>query len=462
MTKFVNFVNKINIKKQVLSNFEGIFSTTAFQVAIFASGLAINKCIALFSGPLGIALFGVIKNFYRMASSFLMLGSATVIINKAAAAANSNILQKELAFNILKLTLLQSIAALLSIFFLKDLIYTLVFVSVIPESFAWIVQMIIMLILFSVFAEMMASFFNGLLELKKVFIASLSGSFVTLLLAIILKPTSFVALSFLALSSGLTSSIIMGFFLFQKLSSMRSVQSISDSEVFSKLPIAPSLLLVPLLVSTSVIIIQNLISGEYGLEALATYTLCVTLIGALMTLIMSSARMYFLPKLGTLTDPEERNSFFQMNAYFFLLTTALALTFLLLFADQIIYILYSDQFISASGLLMLRASTMILTAFFWIVVVSAWEKNRFNLYIISEVIRETLYVGTCLFCVQQGLGLDAVFLGFVLAEIIASFVWVGYLYFYKSELSVNPILLITIYLITFLLVYFTYNLLQKI
>jgi hypothetical protein len=164
-------------------------------------------------------------------------------------------------------------------------------------------------------------------------------------------------------------------------------------------------------------------------------------------------------KLGALKNLQERNSFFQMNVYFFLSATSIVLIFVMLFAENIISILYSDEFLAASGLLVLRSSTMILMAFLWVVTISALEKNRFILYMIPEVIRETLYVITCFGCIYNGLSLDKVFLGFIFSEVISSFFWVGYLNFYKSELRINPMFLTMIYLITFLLIYFTYNLL---
>lgn len=392
-----------------------------------------------------------------MAGSILKIGSDTVIISKSAKSANSYFLQKELLIQILRLSLFQTFATFLSIIFLKDLIYSFVFSAMIPENFSWIVQIILLLILITIFSEMMASFFNGLLELKKVFFASLAGTFTTLILAIILKPTSFLAISFLALSSGLISASIFGFFLFRRLLQMRSIRLSMQKGAFANLPISSSLLVTPLVVSLSFLIVQNLISSAYGLEALATFVLCYTLINALLTLIMSSARMYFLPKLGTLTDLQERNNFFHTNVYFFLSATALALTFVSIFADQVLYILYSNEFLFASGFLVLRASSMILCAFVWVITVSAWEKNRFSLYIIPEVIRESLYVGTCFFCTIKGLSLELVFLGFLGSEVISSFFWIGYLYFFKDELRVNPIMIVGIYSVTFLLIYFSYN-----
>ena len=84
---------------------------------------------------MGIALFGVIKNFHVLAGSILKVGADTVIISQAAKTTDSPSLQKDLLGSILKLSLLQVIAIFFAMLFLEEVIYKLVFSSVLPESF---------------------------------------------------------------------------------------------------------------------------------------------------------------------------------------------------------------------------------------------------------------------------------------------------------------------------------------
>ena len=443
--------------KKTAFSFKSIFSTSSFQLLIFISGLVINKCIAVFSGPTGIALFGVIKNFHIFFGSLLKLGSDTVIINKASKAAQSPALKQELISSIFKLCFFQIIFIFLALIALDDLIYDLVFQSIIPFEEKWLIRLILILIFFTAFSEMMISFFNGLLDLKKVFISSFSGSIFTMLLAVIVEPTSFLEISFLALSSGSFSAIILLYFLFRNsyIFSLEAKNDMKHSRL--QLPISLPLLIHPILVSSAFIIIQNLISSSYGVKELSFFVLCSTLIGVIMSLMMASGRMYFLPKLGTLTDSEERNKFFQTNIYFFLIAASLVSIVLFFFAPLVIQILYSDEFLGAEVLLSLFSSTIILKSFQWIIAISSWEKNRFKIYIIPEFIRETLYIATCFICLVWQFEFKFIFVGFLFSEIIASIFWIGYLNFYKSELSINPLLIVTVYLITFLLIILNYH-----
>lgn len=304
---------------------------------------------------------------------------------------------------------------------------------------------------------MIVSFFNGLLDLRKVFISGFLGSMFTVILALTLQPTSFLEISILALSSGSFSAIILLYFLIQNSYIFSSQEDKFSRASQTVLPISLPLLIQPILVSTAFLVIQNLISSSYGMEELSFFVLCSTLVGVIMSLMMASGRMYFLPKLGSLIDLDERNRFFQTNIYFFLIAASLVSLAIFFFAPLIIQILYSDEFLEASLLLSLFSSTIILKSFEWIVAISSWEKNRYRIYIIPEFIREILYVASCFICIRLQLEFVYIFVGFLFSEIVASIFWIGYLNFFKSELTINPITIAFVYVITFLLIILNYH-----
>ena len=410
----------------------------------------------MFSGPTGIALFGVIKNFHIFFGSILKLGSDNVIISRASKASSSFSAQRELILSILKLCFFQIIFIFFAYVTLNDLIYDLVFKSLIPYENRWIVRLILILILFTTFSEMIVSFFNGLLDLKKVFVAGFAGSIFTMIIAILIKPNTIFQISFLALSSGLISALVLIFFLIKNsyIFSFKSDKDNKDPQ--TQLPISIPLLIQPILVSSSFLIIQNLIGSSYGTKELSFFVLCTTLIGVIMSLMMASGRMYFLPKLGSLTVPGDRNKFFQTNIFFFLSVALVATILIFFFSPLIIKILYSEEFLESALMLSLFSSTVILKSFEWIIAISAWERNRYKIYIVPEFIREILYIFSCYTCIYLQLDFIYIFIGFLASEIIASFFWIGYLNFYKSELSISSFVIINIYLITFILIFLNY------
>jgi hypothetical protein len=100
-----------------------------------------------------------------------------------------------------------------------------------------------------------------------------------------------------------------------------------------------------------------------------------------------------------------------------------------------------------------------LKAFEWIVAVSSWERERFKFYIIPECSREILYVLSCLVLIYFGVEFLVIIVGLILVDIVISLIWVGYLRYFKDELKLNLLFIISIYLFTiFLLAYNLYRL----
>ena len=174
-----------------------------------------------------------------------------------------------------------------------------------------------------------------------------------MIIAILIKPNTIFQISFLALSSGLISSLVLIFFLIKNsyIFSFKSDKDNKDPQ--TQLPISIPLLIQPILVSSSFLIIQNLIGSSYGTKELSFFVLCTTLIGVIMSLMMASGRMYFLPKLGSLTVPGDRNKFFQTNIYFFLSVALVATIIIFFFSPFIIKILYSEEFLESALMLSL-------------------------------------------------------------------------------------------------------------
>jgi len=446
--------NKNQKVRKGLLEYLPVFTTTTVQSFIFISGLVINKCIALYSGPTGIALFGIIKNFHVFFGSLIKLGSDTVIINSAAKSQGSNVKISNLLGSIIRLSILQVIFVLFIFSFFDEFLYRKIFSIVIPSELSWLVRLILILVFFTAFSEMMTSFFNGLLDYRKVFISSLSGSLFTMVLALILKPDSLSEVAFLALSSGFFSALILMLFLSQNyLGAMKTSLPVN---IFSNLPTSIILLMQPIAVSLSMIIMQQLIGNSFGIEQLSYFIMCWTLLGAGLTLMMSSVRMYFLPRLATLEGHHERNKFFQNNLLFFVCLASIAIIVISFFSDFIIKTLYSNEFLNASKYLVLLSSTLILKAFEWIVAVSSWERERFKFYIIPECSREIFYVLSCLALIYLGVEFLAIIVGLILVDIVISLIWVGYLQYFRDELKLNPLFIISIYLFTILLL--AYNL----
>jgi len=435
-----------------------IFSTTAIQFIIFTVGLATNKLVAVYAGSSGIALFAVIKTFHTFFGGLLKLGSEAFILNAAAKAAGKKKDEVTILSSILRLFILQVVVTLFCLTFFDSLLFDLIFSTVMRPSFSWVISYILVLSLISVFSEMFLSFFNGLLDLKKVFIASLIGSLSTFVLAIYFRPFNYYELTFIALSSGLFSSITLLFFLYKDFfQEFRiNLKSHFGVNIFFNLPKSLVLMIHPIAAAISLLIAQQIIGRNYGVDNLSFFMVVFMLINSGMTLMMSAVRMHFLPKLGMTKLVSERNVFFRNYVSLYIFLSFIAVLFLISFSGLIIDTLYSIDFIEAAPYLALMSSTVMLKAFLWIVAFAAWEKNRFNFYVITECIREFFFIIMCLFLSSLGINFGFIFLGIIGIDILISFFWIGYLWYFKEELSINRFFIFFVYSFTFLCTAFTY------
>ncbi|MDA9365280.1 hypothetical protein N9R17_02245 [Gammaproteobacteria bacterium] len=422
-------------KNQALPNFDLniIIGTTGFQGLIFLSGLIINKLIALFSGPPGIALFGVVKTFYTFFSSILKLGSDNVVLASAARSQREKGLELKLVRGIFRLIILQSIIIILSIMFFDKLIFTLVFEDILPAEAQPIIKVLLCMIFLTTVSETLISFNNGRSTIRHTIIASLIGTLTTLLAVTILKPQALAMVALLALTSGAISAVYL-LYIFLRDFYHQFFPAISRN-IFSELPTSSHLLVQPLIVSATFLIIQRQIGAHYGVEQLSFFIAGFILIATFLTLLMSSLRMYFMPKLGSIANPNDRNNFYNQHLYLFLPIAATCSLVIVVASKFIVLLLYSAEFLEAAEYLAILASVMVPRTLGWIIATAALEQQKFKLYLVSEAIREFLYLAATLFLIYLDAPIKMIFVGFVAAEIINSLFWVCYQFYYSDDLK---------------------------
>ena len=410
-----------------------IIGTTGFQGLIFLSGLIINKLIAVFSGPSGIALFGVVKNFHIFYSAILKLGSDNVVLATAARSQREKGLERTLVRGIFRLIILQSIIIIFSLMFFDELIYTLVFKDILPLEDQPIIKALLCLIFLTAISETLISFNNGRSTIRHTIIASLIGTLSTLLAVTILKPQALAMVALLALTSGAISAVYL-LYIFLRDFHHQFFIAISRN-IFSELPTSSHLLVQPLIISVTFLIIQRQIGAHYGVEQLSFFIMGFILIATFLTLLMSSLRMYFMPKLGSITNPVDRNNFYNQHLYLFLPIAATCSLVIVVASKFIVLLLYSAEFLEAAEYLAILASAMVPRTLGWIIATAALEQQKFKLYLVSEAMREFLYLAATLFLIYLDAPIKMIFVGFVAAEIINSLFWVCYQFYYSDDLK---------------------------
>ena len=448
--------NNLKIKRIFSSvNLKTVGGTTLFQVLIFASGLIINKLIAIFSGPAGIAVFGVVKNFYIFFASILKLGSDAVILVQAASSQGDDRAELKLALGIVRLIFLQSVFLGLSIIFLDNIIYETIFLNILPQQFQPLIKILLCMIFLTAISETLISFNNGRSKIKNTIFASLVGTLTTLLLVAVTKPESLALVAIFALLSGSVSAFIL-LLIFAK-DFFPQVFKNFKASTFAELPVSSYMLAQPLLTAGTFLIIQNQLTLHYGVEKLSFFILSYTLIGTFLALLMSSLRMYFIPHLGSLKNLDQRDLFFNDHLLLFLPISSL-LSALIVFASKpIVLLLYSPEFIEAASYLALLALVIVPRSLAWIIAITALEEQRFRLYVAAEMIREFLYLAFVFYLIWIDADFKTIFIGYILAELISSLFWIFYRLFFSNNLKPKKIIILFSYAFPALLALFLFN-----
>ena len=320
-----------------------------------------------------------------------------------------------------------------SLIFFDELIYTLVFEDILPLEDQPIIKILLCLIFLTAISENLISFNNGRSTIRHTIIASLIGTLSTLLAVTVLKPQALATVALLALTSGAISAVYL-LYIYLREFYHQFIPAISRN-IFYELPTSSHLLVQPLIISATFLIIQKQIGAHYGVEQLSFFIMGFILIATFLTLLMSSLRMYFMPKLGSIVNPVDRNNFYNQHLYLFLPIAASCSLVIVLASKFIVLLLYSAEFLEASEYLAIFASAMVPRTLGWIIATAALEQQKFKLYMISEAIREFLSLAITLCLIYVDAPMKIIVLGFVAAEILNSLFWVCYQFYYSDDLK---------------------------
>ncbi len=359
---------------------------TSLSTAVkIAAAFVINKVIALYIGPSGLALTGQFMNFVSIVLGFSNGGINSGIVKYVAEyredpEKKAKILSTSLAMSLLcSLGLTVFILAFhrsLALHLLKSAEYTSIFII-----FG------ITLVIFSVNSSLV-SILNGYKEISKFvalnITASIIGLFITLilvclfklygsLLAIVVSQTLifFVTIFFITRSEWFKlSNFTRGF-------DRASLLNLSKFSLMALLSAAT--------VPTAQIIIRNYIADHISMDA-AGYWQGVWKISEIYLLVVTtSLSVYYLPRLSELLGKEAlRKEIF--SGYKILLPMVLAMAIMIyLFREFIVIILFTREFMPMADLFTFQLTGDVLKIASWLLSFLMVAKAMTKLYVITEL-----------------------------------------------------------------------------
>lgn len=412
----------VKIKKNdfLKTSFFSVFSTFIKIVTGFLTG----KVIAVYVGPIGLALIGQLSNFASIVQTFAS-GAINTGVTKYLAEYKGD---KQAEINILStaaaITFICSIISSLVLLIFADYFASLIFHS---NQYGSIFRIFGVTIIFYAFNALLLSILNGYKEFKKFIYINIITNLIGLTFSVLLIFKYGV---YGALLASVTFQSVVFIFTWIAVANSKWYQVkyfltgintffLKNLSKFSLMALV-SALTVPI----AQIIIRGHLSNKLGMESAGIWEALNKISTTYLLLITTSLSTYYLPRLSELKDTVLLRLEI-INAYKIILPvlvfTSLTLFF---FRKQIILLLFSAKFLILQDLLAYQLIGDFIKIASWILAYQMHAKALIKLFIYSEIIFTISYV-LLSFLFINILGLEGAVIGY-LVNYILYFVFIIY------------------------------------
>ena len=368
------------------------------------SGVVINKIIAVYIGPSGIALIGQFQNLFGIVTT-IGNGAINSGVTKYVAEYNEKDQKKRDAI----------ISASLNITFLVSLFIGAILFFASSLISDWILKTTEYHMVFKVFGitlvligtnTVILSIINGLKQIKLFIFVNITGSLLSLIITSILtiKFNLWGALISLVLVQGLL--IFISLPIAVKKLKIRFTLDFTISKEFYRRLFAFSLMSITAILSSSIsqISIRNHLIEEFSMQE-AGYWQSVWMISSMYLMVLTTAlTTYFLPRMSELTNTFDlRKEIFSGYKIIvpFVLVTATSIYFM---RDIIIQLLFTKEFYPMRELFFYQLTGDFLKMCSWVLAYLMVAKGMTKAYIITEIIfAATFYISVLVFTKYFGL-----------------------------------------------------------
>ena len=369
-------------------------------LARLCSGLVINKAVAIFIGPNGLALIGHFQNFIQLAMIFAQGAINTGVTKYTAEYGRESENLPQLFGTAVKISATCSVSVGLLMVFLSRFASRKFFDS---DEYGYVFVVFGFTIILFVFNSLLLSILNGLKEIR-IFISaniiqSVFGLFYTATLIY------FFTLDGVLVALVTNQSVVFIALLFyiskKNIVCWASFKGGFDCQTGKKLS-KYALMAVVSGVCTPVshMLVRDYIGEEVGWDE-AGYWQAVWYISTMYLMVVTTAlSTYYLPRLSEIKDKLElRNELIAGYRIIFPIVVLLAFSIFLL-KDLIIYLLFTDEFNPMRELFLWQLVGDVLKISSWLVAYLLIARAKTKMYVISEVLFSVSFVALSCVCVS--------------------------------------------------------------
>ena len=362
------------------------FFTSIATLVKIAAAFVLNKVVAVYVGPVGIAVVGQFNNFFGIISTIGTGGINNGVIKYIAENRQSESNTKKIISTAFLFMVFCSLLAAAIIFLFAGYLSNLIFKS---QEYKFVLMLVAVSLLFASLNTLLMSVLNGHKEITKYTWANIISSLLILILSVVLGVAYQLQGVLIALVVG-QSVVFFITLLFVLNCSWFKINYFFehfDKEVLRKL----SKYSVMTLASAStlpvaLLIIRNYIGKNLSWQDAGYWQGVYTISEVYLMFVTSSLSVYYLPRLAEITDKKElRNEIISTGKIVLPIVTVIA-AFVYLLKEPLVLLLFTGKFSSMLPLFKFQLLGDVIKVAGFILAYQMLAKSMTIVYVITEII----------------------------------------------------------------------------
>lgn len=385
-----------------------------------------NKIVAIYLGPSGIAVLGQLNNFINIIVPFSNAGIASGLVKYISENSDDKEEQVEYISSAIYISLLSSVIITFLIWLFSSKISILLFGS---QNKIYIIYLFAISIIFSSLSLLLSSILNGMKKIKVLMLYGILFSILNLLISLYLIPSFKLDGALLSyIISPFISFIFLTIYIYKNNEARHFINLKSYNKIKSAKLLSFSLMIISTVLTSNIsqIAIRKYIISYLSIEN-AGYWQSINRISDLyLMFITSTLSIYYLPRLSEIKD-----NFYlklEIKKMYFLILPILGLTNIVIyfFRKIIISTVFTDKFLDMALLFPFQMVGDFFKISSWLLSFIMVAKAMTKTFIITELLFNIYYILFCILFVRlfDLIGLSYAYaLSYIIYQIIMIYIF---------------------------------------
>jgi len=365
--------------------------TAISTIVRILAGFIINKVLAVYVGPSGLAIFGQFQNFVSIVSNFSNGAISQGIVKYTAEYKEPNKRAKLFSSGLI-ISISSSIFISLLLILFHNFWSKLVFGKAVYGSVFIVLG--ILLPLYSL-NMLFLSILNGLKEIKKYILANIFSNISILIFTTILAIKFHTVGALYALVIGQSIIFFITFFLVYKSNWLKTeffFKGVDKNTIKNLFKFSLMSITAAIMVPLSHITVRNYIAYKLGWDNAGYWQGIWYISSAYLMVVTTSLSVYYLPRLSEITDKDELKKEI-INGYKIIMPIVIILASVIyVFKELIIVILFTERFMPMLELFRWQLIGDVIKIASWLLAYLMWAKAMTKLFIFTEIFFSVLWI----------------------------------------------------------------------